>query len=140
MSSAHIRIRRLSRLAARARAELRTAEWSLAGATREAAEAKRRTASITTILTESRASVGDRQADLLLAGANLRQLLAPAAAAAEAAETRMADDLAKAGLEMKAASARADSLADRLTDARRLAAAETERRSADLTPPARKRT
>lgn len=139
MSAARIRIGRLSRLAARARAEVRAAERSLAQAAVEAQAAAQRSASIATIIAETRPAVGAGGADALLAGAHLRQLLRPAAAAAAGARDASVADRAAAERRLSTACARADELADRLHLARRLAGAETERRTTDMTPPARSR-
>lgn len=139
MSASQIRLRRLSRLTARARAEVRAAERGLAAAAREAAAARDRSASIATIVGDTGASIGDGALGALLAGAHLRQLLAPAAAAAAASEARTAHDQAQAEQHLKAAAARADSIAEQLAETRRRAGLEAERRTTDLTPTARRR-
>lgn len=140
MSASHIRLRRLSRLAARARAEVRSAERGLAAAALEASAARDRSASIATILADTSASIGDGASGALRAGAQLRHLLAPAAAAAVASEARTVREQAQAEQYLKAAAARADSLAERLAEIRRRAGSEAERRAADMTPTARRRT
>lgn len=139
MSGPHVRVRRLSRLAARARAEVRAAEQGLAWAAVQAVAAAERNASIARIVADTRPPVGAGGVDALLAGAHLRQLLRPAAAAAAAAEDQSAAEHAAAERRLTMACARADGLTDRLVAARRLASAEAERRMADMTPPARSR-
>jgi hypothetical protein len=139
MNGADIRIRRLSRLAARARAEVAAAERHLAQAAREAAAAADRAASLATIISETRPSPGSGGLDALLAGAHLRQLLRPAVAAAAAAQRASAGGQAAAGQRLTKASARADGLDDRLDALRRRVGTATERRIADLTPDARRR-
>lgn len=139
MSAARIRIGRLSRLAARARAEVRAAERNLVQAAGDAQAAARRSDSIATLIAETRPAVGTSGADALLAGAHLRQLLRQAAAAAAGARDASVAERAAAEHRLSTACARADDLADRLHLARRLAGAEAERRTADMTPPARSR-
>lgn len=139
MSGLDIRIRRLSRMAARARAEVRAAERSLARAATDAVAAEERSAAIERIVAETGPTVGARGADALLAGAHLRHLLRPAAAAAASAQQASLADRTAAEQQLRRASARADGLKDRLDGARRLAGADAERRSADMTPAARGR-
>lgn len=139
MSAVLIRIRRLSRLAARARAEVREAERGLARAAGDTIAAAERRASIATIVAETRPSPGARGLNALLAGAQLRQLLRPAVTAAAAAEDASAARREAAERRLATACARADGLTDRLVLARRLALTEAERRMADMTPTARSR-
>jgi hypothetical protein len=139
MSGAHIRIRRLSRLAARAHAAVREAERGLAKAAGDAVAAAERRASIDTIVAETRPTLGSAGVESLLAGAHLRQLLRPAATAAAAAQDASVAARTAAERRLTTACARADGLTDRLAAARRLAGAETERRMADMTPTARSR-
>jgi hypothetical protein len=139
MSDPRIRIRRLSRLALRARANVAEAERGLAAAAREAAGAAHRSASLAQFIAETAPSPGDDQAATLLAGAHLRQLLRPAAEAATAQRAQALQDQANAERRLGQASAKAEGLADRLAEARRAAALEAERRTADLTPMGRSR-
>jgi hypothetical protein len=134
MTADRIRIRRLSRLAARARAAVVHAEQGLADAARAAAEASARRAALEQFLSETRPQLGTSGADALLAGAQLRRLLAPAAQSAAHQQASAADGRREAEQRLRAASARADGLSDRLAEARRLLAADAERRTRDLTP------
>jgi hypothetical protein len=134
MTADRIRIRRLSRLAARARAAVVQAEQGLSDAARAAAEAAARRAALDQFLTETRPQLGTSGADALLAGAQLRRLLAPAAQSAAQQQASAADSRRAAEQRLRTASARADGLSDRLLEARRLMAAEAERRTSDLTP------
>ncbi len=135
MTADRIRIRRLSRLAARARAAVVQAERGLADAARAAAMSAARRAALDQFLTETRPQLGPSGADTLLAGAQLRRLLAPAAQSAAQQQTLAADGRRAAEQQLRTASARADGLGDRLVEARRLQVAEAERRTSDLTPP-----
>ncbi len=139
MNGTGIRIRRLSRLAARARAEVIAAERHLAQAAREAAAAAERAAALATIIAETRPAPGSGGTDALLAGAHLRQLLGPAVAAAAASQRASAGGQVAAGQRLMEASARADGLEDRLAALRSRIGTATERRIADLTPDARRR-
>jgi hypothetical protein len=139
MSDPRIRIRRLSRLALRARATVAEAERGLATAAREAAGAAVRSASLAQFIAETAPAPGDGHSATLLAGAHLRQLLRPAAEAASAQRAQALLEQADAERRLGQAAARADGLADRLAEARRAAAREAERRTADMTPMGRSR-
>jgi hypothetical protein len=134
MSRDRIRIRRLSRFAACAEADVAQAEIGLATAARAAGEAAARRAAIAQILAETRPVIGSGGAHALMAGAHLRQLLRPAAAAAADAEDRLGQDRTAAERRLRTASARADGLSERLLEARRRAATAAEQKIADLTP------
>jgi hypothetical protein len=134
MTSAQIRLRRLARLLALARADALQAERALANANQTVETATVRQQGIARIISETEPPIGQSARDRLSAGAQLRLLLLPAAGAAEAARAAGLSDRAAAEARLRGASARADSLADRLMETRRLCAAETERREADRTP------
>lgn len=139
MNDPGIRIRRLARLAVRARGEVTEAQRRLAIAAREAAGAAARSSSLSQFIAETAAVPGDGHAATLLAGAHLRQLLRPAAEAASAQCAQALLDRASAEQQLGQAAARADGLADRLADAQRAFALEAERRTADMTPTGRSR-
>jgi chromosome segregation ATPase len=137
MTSAQTRLHRLSRLLALARAEVVQAEQALANANRALETAVARRQGIDRIIAETRASTGQSATGPLRAGAQLRHLLLPAAGAAAGACHAGQQDREAAETRLRACSARADALEDRLTETRRLCANEAERRRADQTPATR---
>lgn len=134
MTNAETRLRRLSRLLALARAEVVQAERALANANRALAGAIARQQGIDRIIAETRPSNGQTGTGPLRAGAQLRHLLLPAAGAAATACDAGQQDRTAAEARLRASSARADQLADRVIETRRLCANEAERRRADQTP------
>lgn len=113
------------------------AERALANANRALEAAVARRQGIDRIIAETRPPTGQSATGSLRAGAQLRHLLLPAAGAAAGACSTGQQDRDAAETRLRACSARADELADRLIEARRLCANEAEQRRADQTPATR---